>query len=156
MGQQQLLLLILSTILVGIATMFAINMFSASSAQANRDSVHQDLLQGASSAQVIWSRPRLLNGAQQDFESLSNEALLSALNIPMAIDGETGFNQNGTYVIAEKSRSSLTLQATPVSGGEDIEMVVSRTEQNDWAVNMSEIKGNERPNPKFARFFFVY
>ena len=51
MGQQQLLLVILVTIIVGIATVVAINTFSSASEQANIDAARQDMLQMAYTAQ---------------------------------------------------------------------------------------------------------
>ncbi|MEX2403165.1 MAG: hypothetical protein WD625_03470 [Balneolales bacterium] len=55
------------TILVGIATVVAMNVFGTASADANRNAVRQDLLQGATAAQAIWARPAMLDGAGQDF-----------------------------------------------------------------------------------------
>ncbi|HDQ00335.1 MAG TPA: hypothetical protein ENN22_14305, partial [bacterium] len=42
MGQQQLLLIVLSVIIVGIAVVVGINMFGASAAAANQDAVIND------------------------------------------------------------------------------------------------------------------
>jgi len=44
MGQQQLLLLILATIVVGVTMIVGINMFSQNSAEANQQAVIQDVL----------------------------------------------------------------------------------------------------------------
>ncbi|MDZ7718745.1 MAG: hypothetical protein U5K72_08020 [Balneolaceae bacterium] len=67
MGQQQLLLVILVTIIVGIATVVAINIFGTAAEQANRDAVRQDLLAAAAQAQGIYSRPEMMGGARQRF-----------------------------------------------------------------------------------------
>jgi len=50
MGQQQLLLVILVTIIVGIATVVAINTFGAAADSANLDAVRQDMGSIAASA----------------------------------------------------------------------------------------------------------
>lgn len=139
MGQQQLLLVILVTILVGIATVVAINVFGGAADQANRDAVRQDLLQGASSAQAVWTRPRVLDGAQQDFTSITdNGDLLGRLNMPMTIDGTTGTNENGTFSIVDKTTTSLTLQGVPASGGENIQAIVCRDDDSNWQVEVSD------------------
>lgn len=67
MGQQQLLLVILVTILVGIATVVAINVFGTAAEEANRDAVRQDMLTAAAQAQAIHARPQALDGAGRDF-----------------------------------------------------------------------------------------
>lgn len=54
MGQQQLLLVILVTIIVGIATVVAINTFGSSAEQANLDAVRQDIAQIATAAQAWY------------------------------------------------------------------------------------------------------
>ncbi|MDZ7806938.1 MAG: hypothetical protein U5K71_07465 [Gracilimonas sp.] len=51
MGQQQLLLVILVTIIVGIATVVAINTFGSAADSANLDAVRQDVATIAASAQ---------------------------------------------------------------------------------------------------------
>src|SRR3989339_505095 len=48
MGQQQLLLIVLGVIIVGIAVVVGINVFTASSSQANRDATISDLTNLAS------------------------------------------------------------------------------------------------------------
>lgn len=44
MGQQQLLLLVLGAIIVGVAIVVGVNMFSTSAVNANRDAVLQDCM----------------------------------------------------------------------------------------------------------------
>jgi len=55
MGQQQLLLIVLSVIIVGIAVVVGINMFSASAASSNLEAVSNDLLNLASRANSTMS-----------------------------------------------------------------------------------------------------
>lgn len=70
MGQQQLLLVILVTIIVGIATVVAINAFGSSAEQANRDAVRQDIAAIGSSAQAWFIRPAMLEGGNNSFNGL--------------------------------------------------------------------------------------
>ncbi len=67
MGQQQLLLIVLGVIIVGIAVVVGINVFTASSTQANRDAVIADLTNLASMAQQYYRKPAALGGGGNTF-----------------------------------------------------------------------------------------
>ncbi len=62
MGQQQLLLIVLGVIVVGIAVVVGINLFSASSASSNRDAVISHLTTLGSNAQLFYRKPIPLGG----------------------------------------------------------------------------------------------
>ena len=111
MGQQQLLLVILVTILVGIATVVAINVFGSAAEQANRDAVRQDLLQGASSAQAIYNQPQLLGGAGRDFNNLTAAQIAARLGLPGAVNGAVITNENGEYTVSIEGADELTITA---------------------------------------------
>lgn len=103
MGQQQLLILLLATLLVGIATVFAINVFSSQTTFSNRNSVYQDLLTAASYVQTIWEKPEFMGGASKKFQkNMTDEEFLQFLNVP-ASEYQSGdskaTNANGTYLI---------------------------------------------------------
>ncbi|MCH7677569.1 hypothetical protein IH879_21845, partial [candidate division KSB1 bacterium] len=57
MGQQQLLLLVLSAIIVGVSIVIGINMFTSSAVQANQDAVLQDCMMIAARAQEWYRKP---------------------------------------------------------------------------------------------------
>jgi len=86
MGQQQLLLIVLGVIIVGIAVVVGINVFTASSSQANRDGVIADLTNLASLAQQHYRKPTALGGGGNTF---------TGWTLPGALD-TTG---NGVYTI---------------------------------------------------------
>ncbi len=67
MGQQQLLLIVLGVIIVGIAVVVGINVFTASSVQANRDGLIADLTNLASMAQQFYRKPGALGGGDNSF-----------------------------------------------------------------------------------------
>lgn len=71
MGQQQLLLIVLGVIIVGIAVVVGINVFNASSVQANKDGVTSDLTNLASMAQQYAKKAEALGGGGRDFNSWS-------------------------------------------------------------------------------------
>ena len=114
MGQQQLLLVILVTILVGIATVVAINTFGSSNVNANRDAVRNDIAAIASSAQAWYIKPGMLGGGNNSFATIT----FDAINVPadsIYNSGLSAANLNGAYVLSARTDSSVTVTATPTS-----------------------------------------
>lgn len=105
MGQQQLLLIVLGVIIVGIAVVVGINVFTASSTQANRDAVIADLTNLASLAQQYYRKPTALGGGGNTF---------TGWTVPAQLD-TTG---NGTYT-ATVSAQSVTLVGIGNETGND-------------------------------------
>lgn len=62
MGQQQLLLLVLSTVIVGLATVAGIQAFSENQAQADQDALTQKGVTIASDIRGLASKPSTLGG----------------------------------------------------------------------------------------------
>jgi type II secretory pathway pseudopilin PulG len=93
MGQQQLLLIILGVIVVGIAVAVGITMFSDSAVNANRDALTNDLVNLASRAQQYFRRPTSLGGGGSTFNGLTADAagIAKLTNKPL--------NGNGSYTI---------------------------------------------------------
>jgi hypothetical protein len=88
MGQQQLLLLVLGAIIVGVAIVVGMNMFSTSAVNANRDAVVQDCMTLATRAQQWYRTPAVLGGGGRSFSGIS----LNSIRFP-------GTNENGTFAI---------------------------------------------------------
>lgn len=91
MGQQQLLLLALSTIIVGLAIVMGINMFGENAAQSNLDAVTNDVLTIASRAQGWYRKPAQMGGGGRSFNGLGT-APATKLNFPNT-------TENGTYTL---------------------------------------------------------
>ncbi len=77
MGQQQLLLIVLGVIIVGIAVVVGINVFTASASQSNRDAVIADLTNIAAMAQQYYRKPTALGGGGNTFTGWTVPASLS-------------------------------------------------------------------------------
>jgi Tfp pilus assembly protein PilE len=77
MGQQQLLLIVLGVIIVGIAVVVGINVFTASAASSNRDAVIADLTTIGSMAQGYYRKPTALGGGNNTFTGWIVPAQLS-------------------------------------------------------------------------------
>jgi hypothetical protein len=136
MGQQQLLLVILVTILVGIATLVAFNVFGTAAEEANRDAVRQDIMAAAAQAQAIWTRPAMMDGAGQDFTTLIAAELLPRLNIPGELVGTTIENENGVYSISSiTDATTIVIQGVPKSGTATMLATVSRNATSgQWGI----------------------
>src|SRR5690554_3090233 len=115
MGQQQLLLVILVTIIVGIATLVAINTFSSANESANVDAVRQDVITFASSAQGYYMKPTMLGGGGNSFNGITfKQVAFPAKNEDIAANGLSAFNSNGLYTISTDD-TTLTVTAIPSS-----------------------------------------
>ena len=110
MGQQQLLLIILGVIVVGIAVAVGITMFTDSAISANRDALTNDLVNLASRAQQYFRRPVALGGGGYTFSGLTADATgLSRLtNKPS--------NGNGTYSITVAGSGTGTSASLTIKG----------------------------------------
>ena len=115
MGQQQLLLVILVTIIVGIATVVAINTFGAAADSANVDAVRQDLASIAASAQGYYMKPEMLGGGGRSFDDIT----FNNFTFPgeIATGGASAENENGVYTIDSAEDDELVVSAVPASGG---------------------------------------
>ena len=71
MGSQQLLLIVLGVIIVGIAIAVGISTFGSSADQENRDAITKDMLQMAAQAQSFFNKPRLLGGGEGSFSGIT-------------------------------------------------------------------------------------
>ncbi len=114
MGQQQLLLVILVTIIVGIATVVAINTFGGAADSANLDAVRQDVASIAAAAQGYYMKPEMLGGGGQDFTNLTFNTMAFAAD-SVSNDGLTAINANGVYAISGGTATQFTVTAHPAS-----------------------------------------
>jgi hypothetical protein len=115
MGQQQLLLIILVTIIIGVATVVAINTMGETTLSANLDSVRQDLARIAVSAQGYYQKPEMLGGGNKSFNPNGNPVNFRLLNFPGTItsDPMVAYNQNGTYVLSGQSATEFLITSYP-------------------------------------------
>lgn len=112
MGQQQLLLIILGVIVVGIAVAVGITMFQDNAVSANRDAVTNDLVNLASRAQQFYRRPTALGGGGNTFTGITGDAAGLAKLTSKAS------NANGTYsVLTAGTTTSVVLKGLGVEKG---------------------------------------
>jgi len=105
MGQQQLLLIILGVIIVGIAIAVGLSLFSAQSIQANKDAIINDLNNIAAHAYQFKIRPSSMGGGQGSYSSAAGT---------YAIPSKMASNENATFV-ATPAANSVSITATSSS-----------------------------------------
>jgi len=112
MGQQQLLLLVLSTVIVGLATVAGIQAFSENQAQASQDALVQRGTTIASDIQGLASKPSQLGGIS--LGAGQNSSATSASDIVDRLGYETTTDE--TTVSAEGAGSNANCSIS-ASGG---------------------------------------
>ena len=111
MGQQQLLLVILVTIIVGVATVVAINIFGQSAENANVDALRQDVLTLSAMSQGWYIKPELMGGGSGAFTGISVYELGFGYDQTKEHTATTFENANGSFVLAPGA-DQLTITAT--------------------------------------------
>ncbi len=113
MGQQQLLLILFSVIISGLAIVFGITMFSASAASANLEAVTNELIVLASRAQQYYLKPVSLGGGGNSFSGLSADGS------GIAKLTKSASNENGTFSVSTAGNAtSVTLQGVGKNDGD--------------------------------------
>jgi hypothetical protein len=109
MGQQQLLLIILGVIIVGIAIAVGLSLFSAQSVQSNHDAIINDCNNIAANAYQHYIRPASMGGGANSYDG-SGATGAAAYAIPSRMQT----NENGTYSVSNTS-SVCTITGTSTS-----------------------------------------
>jgi len=107
MGQQQLLLIILGTIIVSIAIIVGMNLFQSSAISANRDGLDSDLLHLANQAQAFHKKTTNFGGGNKSFVGFSIPPRLTS-------------NDHGSYSILYARTDRMMMEGVgveKVSGG---------------------------------------
>jgi len=102
MGQQQLLLIILGVIIVGVAIAVGISMFSGQSVASNRDAIITDLATLGADAYQFKIRPSSMGGGNGTFAGY-------AISTTGALGSS---NPNATYAVTTQTATQLVLTAT--------------------------------------------
>lgn len=99
MGQQQLLLIVLGIIIVGIAIFVGITIFRASAIEAKRNNVINELVNLAAMAQQHYQKPTSLGGGNRTFTGWQ-------------IPNELRTTANGSFEIENIDEQEITLIGT--------------------------------------------
>jgi hypothetical protein len=99
MGQQQLLLIILGVIIVGIAIAVGVSMFGAQSTNANKDAITSSVINIGADAYHYKIRPTSMGGGSQAYTGYTIPSKMRA-------------NDNGTYAISSASATTVVITGT--------------------------------------------
>lgn len=127
MGQQQLLLIVLGVIIVGISIVVGITLFRANAVQTNRDAIVSDLQHLAYTAQQYYKKPQMLGGGDNSFVGYS---------IP---DGLSS-NVNGTFVLTSVAANQVVFTGTGTEKNDAGQSVEYRTTITNGTITTVQIR----------------
>ena len=113
MGQQQLLLIVLGVIIVGIAVVVGINLFNANAKEAAKDGVVSDCTNLGAMAQQYYKKPTSMGG---------------------------GGNSFAGWVIPASLRSTANGDYTPASSVDQVVITGVPKDYTDWTVTTTVTK----------------
>jgi hypothetical protein len=129
MGQQQLLLLVLATVIVGLATVAGIQAFEQGQTRANQDALTQQAVKIASDVQARVKEPSQFGGYDGSLSDAQGSISLEELGYSTNSDSEYEA-ADGTCVMGEPG----TVSAPTTSSGNPIEVTCSSNENEVVAV----------------------
>ncbi len=106
MGTQQILLIVLSVIIVGVAIAVGISMFNSQAYNANKTAIASDAQAFAAQVLHYWKTPESQGGAGGNGDNMTPENVRDYLGLT----GENAKNENGTYEIT--AADSVTVVIT--------------------------------------------
>lgn len=120
MGQQQLLLIVLGVIIVGIAIVVGINLFNANAEESAKDTVVSGATNIAAMAQQYYKKPKSMGGGGNSFAGFSIPSNLAtdsaaAVNYTSALTGDSVVTITGTPFASSGYTWTSTTVVTPTS-----------------------------------------
>ncbi len=111
MGQQQLLLIVLGVIIVGIAIVAGIGMFNAGAEEAVKDELVAQCMAIGANAQQWYKKPVAMGGGGNSFTGYEIPGRMEATENAGVI-GTDGYATTAGYVLTEGDQS-ITITADP-------------------------------------------
>ena len=131
MGQQQLLLLVLSTVIVGLATVAGIQAFSDNQAQASQDALVQKGTSIASDIQGLAGKPAQMGGVDLTSSgSATASGIVAKLGYETTSTGDAsvpaeGAGSSGECTVGAPSSGSITITCSSDDAPQDVEVTVT-------------------------------
>jgi hypothetical protein len=107
MGQQQLLLIVLGVIIVGIAVVVGINLFNANAEEAAKDGIVSDATNLGAMAQQHYKKPAAMGGGANAFDNSNG-------GVAWAIPTNLAQTANGDYAETVGAQT-VTIVGTPLA-----------------------------------------
>ncbi|MDD3096904.1 MAG: hypothetical protein PHU99_04230 [Candidatus Cloacimonetes bacterium] len=105
MGTQQILLIVLSVIIVGVAIAVGISMFNSQAYNANKTAIASDAQAFAAQVLQYWKTPESQGGAGGNGANITVDNVTNYLGLT----GENAENENGSYVITDADSSTVEI-----------------------------------------------
>lgn len=138
MGQQQLILLVLATIIVGIAIVVGIDAFTVNKTRANADALTQDLVRMASDAQAWKQTPAPFGGQDEQYDNDPDNFtdLNSLAQLGYTTSGSAGSeftsNLNGDYaIITDGGATSVSISGQNCVEGNRVTVTITGLDDED-------------------------
>ncbi len=110
MGSQQVLMLVIGVIIVGVAIAVGISMFSGSAYNANVQAITSELANMRAQADQYWRLPADLGGAGQDMLRTNMSSLGSIMGFEDSGDGTLMYKSgNGEFRLTSLTDTSVTI-----------------------------------------------
>lgn len=113
MGQQQLLLIVLVSIIVGLSSIVGLILFENFRDESYKDMIRQEVLEAASFGRLYYTTPSALGGGNQSFASITMDDIRL----------DTG-SVISSYSISERDITFFKIHADPKSNLDDLTLVV--------------------------------
>lgn len=113
MGQQQLLLIVLGVIIVGIAIVVGINLFNANAEESAKDSIVTQGTNIGAMAQQYYKKPVALGGGGNSFTGFDTN-VFSKLPASLRVSTDASWS---CVVSGTGATGTVTLTATPTDAG---------------------------------------
>lgn len=111
MGQQQLLLIVLGVIIVGIAVVVGINLFNANAEESTKDTLVSEGTNLGAMAQQYFKKPVALGGGGNDFTGFGTAP--SAGNPGQLLPANLTDTPTADWAISGAGATSVTITGTP-------------------------------------------
>ena len=105
MGQQQLLLIVLGVILVGVAVVLGIQYFTVGAEEGAKDELVAHCLTVGANAQQWFSKPGAMGGGGNSFLGFGTHFTNNLVKLQTST--------NGTYTTGDETATTLTITGTP-------------------------------------------
>lgn len=137
MGQQQLLLLVLGIVIVGLAVVVGIQAFGENQKKANADAIVNDVIRIASDAQAWNLKPTAFGGGNGAFTGVDLQKLgYTATGSGAAMNYN---NLNGDFRITTVAAGSITIVGCNAARGNRVQATVSGTGPSDITTTVTNV-----------------
>jgi hypothetical protein len=136
MGQQQLLLLVLGIVIVGLAVVVGIQAFGENQKKANADALVNDAIRIASDAQAWKLKPKAFGGGG-DLTDPIDFTGLQFVQLGYEVDAGVYSNLNGDFTLVATA-TEVTITGINVQNGNQVVVEVTGTKPADIETTVSQ------------------